>query len=45
MTVATKEVQEEQQMYDESLSAVSVAKKYSCEVLLEKTSYEHVLNC
>ena len=26
MTVATKEVQEEQQMYDESLSAVSVAK-------------------
>ena len=31
---------EEQEMSDDSISAVSVAKKYSCEVLLEKTSYE-----
>ena len=31
---------EENQMVDDTKSAVSVAKKYSCEVLLEKTSYE-----
>ena len=31
---------EEQQMPDYSVSAVSVARKYGCEVLQEKTSHQ-----
>ena len=31
---------EEQQMADDSISAVSVARKYGCEVLQEKTSHQ-----
>ena len=38
MTVATESKQEEQQMVDNSVSAVSVARKYGCEVLQEKTT-------